>query len=227
VFQIRDRRWSVLLTATGAISTDSDILILTLTLGQWHTGSWESPRHLHPTWRWVQSCNAKPFLIILFAKCSVTHRECWQLMWNACHFFQVPSYSRMIMSFVSFSVWCWNFCRQLISDTVLGIRRRIWMWDMLLCLKDLHLSLIESRRKQGNSVLLRNLQVYYRVQKSSSVNSFLWGRWVISFHLHHNFLKPVLMLFSCLCTHLSSCHFCLEFPANIFYAFLVFVVLAA
>ena len=41
------------------------ILIQTLIIVQWRTGSWESHRRLRRTWWWVKSWNVKPFLIIL------------------------------------------------------------------------------------------------------------------------------------------------------------------
>jgi len=43
----------------------SAVLILTLTIVQWRTGSWESHPRLRRTWWWVKSWNAKTFLIVL------------------------------------------------------------------------------------------------------------------------------------------------------------------
>lgn len=66
-----------------------------------------------------------------------------------------------------------QFCTELTSDTVFGVCHRTWILDTLGWLKDLRLSVIEIRRMQGNSMLLRTPHVYCHLQKISSINPVL------------------------------------------------------
>lgn len=167
------------------------LLVLILVLVQWRTGSWESHRRLRRTWWWVKNWNAKPFLIILlplFQSITLTADRWCGMCASSCRCHRIP-----ILSLFCFVWGVYWFCVELISDTVFGICRRIWISDRLVFVKDLLLSRIEIRRKQGNFTLLRNLQACYNVRNSSSIDP-VWAILIISFHAHNNCLKYFLMM---------------------------------